>query len=272
MGNQLQADLPQYLDAHLHLHDSRFVDQQDRLIRDGRQNGIGVFFTNATQEDNWSSTIALSRTYPAVVPFLGIHPWYAETVNAGWENRLKELVVKHQCGLGETGLDKRCDVDFDSQVSVFTAQLRIAMEMKKPIVIHCVQCWGRLLDILQSVVDHVSRPLVMVHSYTGSIETMRQLVRLGVYLSFSSRLCDEKQLKLQRVFAATPLSNILLETDAPDQLCRHTATKYNAVQNEPAFIIELYQKAATLKNMQLEKLKTTLWNNGQIFKDAVTAG
>lgn len=257
-----------YLDSHLHLTDPRFNGIREAILLRAREAGVVKMFCNATREEDWRQTLALASA--SIVPFIGIHPWYCSTVERDWERRLAEILQTTTCGIGETGLDKKCAGDMVRQIETFTAQLQLAVAFRRPLTVHCLGCWGKLLEILELQTKTAPLPPIMIHSFGGSQEIMRRLVRLGCLLSFSARLAAPGQEALRQVFQETPLPHILLETDAPDQLQTgiNPGTPEPSATNEPAYIVALYGFAANLHHMELQDFCSQIWQNGTVFTDS----
>jgi len=195
-----------WADAHNHLNDPRLA---------GHIDAVPPCIINATREDDWPDvlTAACASGHHAA---LGIHPWFACTASPGWDDRLRNLLAKHpSAGIGECGLDAKCHSStLDTQATVFEQQIRLARELDRPLTIHCVGSWGRLLEIL----DHQPPPARwLMHSFHGSIETARRLVNMGAYFSISGRALHPSGEKILGTFRQIPPSRILLETDAPNQ-------------------------------------------------------
>lgn len=262
--------LPPLLDAHLHLQDKRFEGQIDAVIQRANRSGIKRLFSNATSENDWQGVLLLADKYPAVTPFAGIHPWQSDRVTDSWQTGLQHILSARSCGVGEIGLDRPCGIALSQQKKIFLTQMKLAVACRRPIVIHCVNFWGECLDILEDFCTPSLPVPVMIHSFSGSMESMKRLVRLGCHLSFSARMNEPGQERLQTIFKETPMEHILLETDAPDQLSSSTPANTNL--NEPSFIVELYQAGALLKEMDLDKFTHQIWNNGTIFTNQTTAG
>jgi TatD DNase family protein len=261
---------PDYLDSHLHLQDRRFAGDREAVLRRAQEAGVTRMFCNATREEDWQQVLALAARFPAVVPFLGIHPWFADTVGSGWEKRLELLLTRFPCGIGEAGLDRKCRVDLQRQQEVFRIQLQLAAESQRPLSIHCLGCWGRLVDLLEQQKSRAPLPAVMIHAFSGSLEMMQRLVRLGCWISFSTALGDPGREPLQRVAQQTPIDRILLETDAPDQLpaAMKTAAQGSGACNEPANIPALYRFAANLHYIDLQDFCRQVWQNGTLYTDS----
>jgi TatD DNase family protein len=255
------------LDSHVHLQDSRFTGRLERVLRSATLAGVERMFCNATRESDWQEILHLSSTNPEILPFLGIHPWFADTVTEGWEIRLDSLMAVNRTGIGEIGLDKSCRVSPDIQEEIFLIQLRLALKHGAPLVIHCLHRWGKLIELLGNHLHDDKRIPIMIHSFAGSMEIMQQLVRMGCFISYSMRLTEAAQEQLRVTFKATPLQHILIETDAPDQLNSRLLTMENGEKavNEPSYIRELYTFAAGLREMNPSEFCTQIWKNGEIY-------
>lgn len=259
-----------YIDSHVHLLDRRFDENREIVLLRAQEAGVAKLFCNATCEDDWQKILELAAHFPSIVPFLGIHPWFSDRIKSGWEKRLEDLLAITGCGIGEIGLDKRCHVDMKIQVELFFIQLQLAADYRRPLAIHCLGCWGKLLELLEQQKCKSPLPAMMIHSFSGSLETMHRFVRLGCFISYSMNLCDPGREKLRNILQETPIEYILLETDSPDQLPASLRMPDIEVQpcNEPANIPELYRLAANLHNMDLQDFCRQIWLNGTFFTDS----
>jgi TatD DNase family protein len=134
-------------------------------------------------------------------------------------------------------------------------------------VIHCLHRWGRLIELLETHLPGNQKIPVMIHSFSGSEEIMRRLVRRGCFISYSMRLTEIAQGQLRETFKATPLGHILIETDAPDQLNVGFLVPDNeqSAVNEPSYIRELFAYAADLREMNASEFCAQIWKNGEIY-------
>lgn len=204
-----------WTDAHNHLQDPR-LGEAAPVIAAMRAAGVERCVVNATREQDWEAVETLALAYPDFVfPAFGIHPWHAHTASDGWLDRLAGLLAKHSfASIGEVGLDGWVSSpNLEIQRRVFTDQVRLAREMKRPLTIHCLKAWGSLLDAFAEVPPPER---FLMHSFNGSIETARRLLPLGAYFSFSGYFLHERKSAVLDVFRQLPPDRILLETDAPD--------------------------------------------------------
>ncbi len=207
--------MPVWTDAHNHLHDPRLGDPSE-VLAEMRTCGISRCVVNAVVEENWPIIAQLAAEHPSMVfPAFGIHPWEADGVAVGWQDRLTEILkIYPHSSVGECGIDRWVDhPSLDSQLPVFLDQLRIARELDRPITIHCLKAWGPLMD---AFAREAPPSRFLMHSYSGSAEFARELIPLGAYFSFSGYFLHERKSKMLDVFRELPPERILLETDAPD--------------------------------------------------------
>jgi len=259
-----------YLDSHLHLQACTPRPDVDALLDRAERSGVRRMFCNATREDDWQAVIDLAAGNREVIPFLGIHPWFAETAAPGWEQRLASRLQRTPAGIGEIGLDRRCRADFSRQQQIFLTQLQLASALRRPVVIHCVKAWGALMEILEQFAAERRLPPAMIHSYGGSQETLRRLLKAGCFISYACRIMAED--KLQPCFLETPLDQLLLETDAPGQAQKTAAIdahKPSPECHEPAAIIRLHAWAAATRGVEQQKFNQRIWSNGEIFADTI---
>ncbi len=256
-----------FIDAHLHLQDPRFGKAVDTVVARARNAGVTQLFCNAVSETDWQLVGELAAAHQEIIPFLGIHPWFSDSVRPGWQDRLIDMagIFVRFAGIGEAGLDRSCQVDFSLQKALFSDQLELAARHGWPLTVHCVRAWGPLIDILNLFSKEQTLPPIMIHSFNGSTETMKRLIGLGCYISFSEALLNQQQKSLHDTFRQTPQVRILLETDAPYDKNPGRRNKDDGSFNEPADVVELYGVAAHLLNMSSEDLGSRIFNNAAVF-------
>ena len=261
-----------YVDAHLHLQDPRF--QIEEVMSRARKAGVGMLFCNAIQEEDWPVVADLAVAHQEVVAFFGIHPWFSDTVRAGWQQRLLTIskILDNAVGIGETGLDRSCPIDFAVQQKLFHEHLELATEQNWPLSVHCVRAWGVLVDLLVEFSQQQPLPPVLIHSFNGSTEIMRRLTKLGCYISYSEALAGSGQTKLRETFTQTPTSLLLLETDAPYAKNPDLKKKNRDAINEPADVADLYHSAARLRQVAPSELSDQLYENAKVFTNSNAAG
>ena len=239
-------------DAHNHLQDERFGDAAAELLAASVRAGVARMVVNGSCEDDWPAVRALALAHREVLPSFGIHPWYVGERTDGWLENLRRQVGEGPAAVGEIGLDQwKPGLDYAGQEEVFVAQLRLAAEGNLPVSIHCLQAWGRLVELLREG----PRPArgFLLHSYGGSLELVAPLAKLGAYFSFPGYFAHERKARQRETFRHVPPERLLIETDAPDQLLPEalnehplTDAKTGRALNHPANLGAVYRCVAGL--------------------------
>ncbi len=205
----------QYVDAHCHLHDHRIIGDVPGIVQRAAAAGVTHMVTCATMEENFGATAALVRQYPAIVPCYGIHPWFLDSLSPGWQQVLGDRVAAEICGIGETGLDfMDKQANRERQLKVFFFHLALAQDLERPINIHIRKAWDPFVRLLKK-----TGPLKtpgLVHSFSGSADMVKLLIRYNLYISFSGSVTRPGAKKVVKALNAVPGDRILLETDTPD--------------------------------------------------------
>lgn len=190
---------------------------------------------------NDSSVLEVVNQYPwefdEEIPqySIGIHPWYID------ENRLKsdlksieEKLQLNEClALGECGLDKRIEIPFQKQITVFQSQIELVKNTSKPIILHCVASFQEVISIKKEM--NIKNPMT-IHGFSKNKQVAKSLLDNGFYLSFGKYLLRNPE--LSEVFEYVSNDSFFLETDTIEET-----------------IIDVYQIASTIKNINIEDLK-----------------
>jgi TatD DNase family protein len=174
---------------------------------------------------------------------VGLHPWQLKSPDEN--NEMLQIIedaleFDHVCFVGECGLDKNIKVDFEEQLRVFRAQVFIAEEFKRPVIIHCVKAYNEIFELHQKL--HPEMPWIM-HGFRGNIQITRQLGKLGIFFSFGESLFDENSKSIESL-KYLPMEKIFFETD-----------------EFKGDVEQIYERAAILKNVSPDILKIEVWNN-----------
>ena len=196
---------------------------------------------------NQTDVFELVNQYPQEfsdsIPYysIGIHPWFIvedriESDLAILESKLSEPGC---LALGECGLDKRIEVAFELQQTVFERQLLLAEQYQKPVVIHCVAAFQELIAIKKKL--KISVPF-LIHGFSKNEQIAKELVANGCYISFGKYLLRMPQ--LESVFKDMPNDRFFLETDTDEQT-----------------IQELYVLAAQYKGLSIPQIQELVTMN-----------
>ncbi len=254
-------------DAHNHLQDDRFAGRQAELLAACVREGVAGMVVNGSGETDWPAVLALAQSAAdrtvalRIIPSFGYHPWYIHERSGGWLENLRRLLNENPAAaIGEIGLDRwKPGLSYDGQEEVFIAQLRLAAERNLPVSIHCLQAWGRMLEILRTE----PRPArgFLLHSYGGPREMVKPLADLGAYFSLPGYFAHERKSRQRETFKAVPRDRLLIETDAPDQSLPAARNRFPLTDpatgkplNQPANLRAVYEFAAELLGEPLETL------------------
>jgi TatD DNase family protein len=175
---------------------------------------------------------------------IGVHPWYIDTDN--WQQQLAEWEkwVAHPqvLAVGECGLDKLVDTNWELQLKTFSYQLQWAQQHNKPLIIHCVKAFTEVQLLLKQLSIQVP---VLFHGFNKNAVLANELISQGYYLSFGKALL---QPHIQTLLASLPITSVLLETD-----------------DAAIDIKELYQLAATAFSIDVDSLSLQLQQNATRF-------
>ncbi len=254
-------------DAHNHLQDERLTPHREAILTEVRRQGITRMVVNGSCESDWPEVLALARACPEVIPSFGYHPWYVKERSSDWQSALLRHLDAVPSAVGEVGLDRWIKPhDPEEQEHVFVWQLRLAAERNLPVSIHCLQAWGRLLEILRA--EPRPRCGFLLHSYGGPLDMVAPLAELGAYLSFPGYFAHERKTRQRETFKTVPPDRLLIETDAPDQLLPADHNRYPLTDaasgkplNHPANLGAVYNYLAALLAEPLEHLAPRVEEN-----------
>lgn len=237
-------------DSHCHLEDERFTGEVDAALARMAEAGVGRCILAGSDAKSSLRVAAIAAAHGNVYGVVGIHPHEASTFD---ENTLPALAaLLHQpriVGVGEIGLDYYYDHSpRDVQRDVFAAQLDFAFEQKKPAVFHVRDAHGDVTDIFRA---HRGRlPAGVLHCYTGSVESAREYLAMGFYISLSGTVTFQNARNIHEVARYVPLDRLLVETDSPYL----APVPMRGQRNEPAYVRYVAQRVAELRGIPLEEL------------------
>lgn len=251
-----------FIDVHCHLQDPRLARDLAGVLARAEQAGVKAMVVCGTSESDWERVLDLDRSYPCVVPMLGLHPWHVPTVRTGWEGRLENLLRDSGAGLGECGLDFAVeDCDRDAQVAALRVQLRLARTLEVPLAVHCRKAWESLGRLVRE--EGLPAAGALLHAFGGSAETAREMQELGFSLAFGCSIAAPQNRRAAQVLPAVRPERLLLETDSPDLPPRHLEGWPADAPNEPAQLPMVAEAAARLRREPQEKVAGLALDNAR---------
>lgn len=213
-------DTQGYIDIHCH--------------QASRQAAIEIVSIDIT---DFKPDINLPKTFS-----LGLHPWFIDPYR--WQHSLQQLLTlanqTQVIAVGECGLDKAIATSFELQLSAFNQQLRIAEQLNKPVIIHCVRAFNELLTLRKQFTN--SRWII--HGFQSSPQQAKQLCDAGCFLAFGKALFNPKS-SAKQALLSIPIEQVFLETDV----------------NHSISISHIYQAAAKILAIDVSALQQQQLHN-----------
>lgn len=238
-----------YIDAHVHLPDIAPGDGWTALAR-AKAAGVRRLVVCGTRPADWPLVRALAAD-EAVIPCFGLHPWMVAQYG-DWRGELAEHLAAVPSGLGEIGLDRAArGIDYAQQEAAFIVQLRLARDLDRPAMVHCVRAWGRLVELLA---EHAPDRFLL-HAYAGSADLVPVLARRGAWFSFAGSVLHPGRDKARSAIQAVPPDRLLVETDAP------ALPLPGQAESRPEHLPAVVAGIADILGEDPESLRARLWHN-----------
>ncbi|RME87271.1 MAG: TatD family deoxyribonuclease [Anaerolineae bacterium] len=265
-------------DTHCHLDFNRFDPDRDEVLERAARAGLRRILVPGIHLDSSRAALALAESHPMLYAAVGVHPNDALTWDEGTAEALRRLARHERVkAIGEIGLDYyRQRAPREVQQRVLREQLALAAEFGLPVVLHMREvadareedgpCARDLMSILREWVNGLrskgdplaQRPGVL-HSFSGSLETAREAIRLGFYIGVTGPVTFKNAQRRQQIVAQLPPERLLVETDAPF-LAPHP---YRGRRNEPSFVRWIVDKIAQLHFEDQERVAAITTANAE---------
>ncbi len=257
------------IDSHAHLD---FYDDPAPVLARAAAAGVGQILAIGIGQGpaTMHRALDLARHHQNVYASAGIHPQEAHQATPEALAQLRSLARDPKCiAIGEIGLDyyHLDNPDIATQQAAFAAQLEIAADHRKPILIHCRTSelatpaakakYGTadaFADLMTLIGYHWSRynlPGVM-HCFSGSLAESRQALAANFFLSFAGNLTYPRSESIREAAKAAPADRILVETDSPFL----APIPHRGQQNEPALVTHTAAFLANLRGIPPDALAT----------------
>ncbi len=247
-------------DTHCHLFYDELKNDLPGVLERARKQGVGRFICVATNITDSSECLQLSLVHDNIYASAGIHPHDAKDAPNNFVDQIYELMNNHKMvAVGEMGLDYFRNLsEPEVQKNVFRAQMKIALELNKPVIFHNRDADEDLISILNEFPDVIG----VAHCFSSTLETAKKFINLGYYISFSGNITF-KNSHLPKVAKELPLERLLVETDCPYL----SPDPYRGKINEPSRVRIVAERLAEIHRTSLEKIvEITSENATNIFK------
>ncbi len=247
-------------DSHAHFDDSQFDEDRELVIQSLKNSGVGyVMNIGASLEDSIAS-VEIANTYDFIYATVGVHPGVAEEMNDDVLNQLRSLAVNNPKvrAIGEIGLDYHYEgYDEKVQEECFRKQIALAKELQMPIVVHDRDSKGNAIRILKE--EGVTNGVM--HCFSGSSETAKELVKMGFMVSFTGVLTFKNARRAVEACQAVPLERLMIETDCPYM----APEPHRGERNYSGYVGYVADKMAEIKGVSREELERITTENALRF-------
>ena len=199
--------------------------------------------------------------------FVGVHPWdclgqsTAVECNRSPSGLRAALEADSGLGVGEIGLDRLKEREISPRMrEMFEAQLKLALEFRRPVVLHGAKCWGQVVKTVRQAIGQSNNPNtrtifpLLFHGFSRSDGLIPDIVALGGYISVGPAVLNDHAVNYRELVKKIPLDRLLLETDR---------TEANAA--ECPSVRDVAAKVAELRGLAPEELEKITDGNAEKF-------
>lgn len=265
--------MTRYFDTHTHIQGFEYdVDRPEVL---SRMRAAGVSMLNVgTDIESSRQSIELAEKEADIWATVGLHPTDTNESFVAEEYRKlashKKVVAIGECGLDYYRIEQMANREeqIEKQKKVFVEQIKLSVEIKKPLMIHCRDAFPDLISILSHWRYALSDSPGIVHFFSGTAEDAQKLMELGFSFTFGGVITFPPRAgkaagDYDEIIKHIPLDRILSETDAPYV----APAPYRGKRNEPVYVVEVVKKLAEIKNVSTEEMADKIFENAQkIFR------
>ncbi len=239
-----------FFDSHCHLEDDRLLDKVDDIILSMQAANVEKCICAGSDLITSEKIVELTKKYNDVVyGAVGYHPHEAKHFKQSDLDIIEQWTKqKNILCIGEIGLDYYYEYsDRETQKKVLNAQLDLAKELDLPVMFHVRDAHGDMLELLKKRND-VKK--AVMHCFSGSLELANEYIKMGFIISFAGPLTYKNSAKLPLIAEAVPMDKFFIETDSPYL----SPVPYRGKTNQPAYVVEVAEKIAEIKNLSLEEV------------------
>ncbi|MDE5835105.1 MAG: TatD family hydrolase [Ruminococcus sp.] len=243
-------------DTHSHYTDTAFDDDRDTLLKGLQDRGVKYIMLASTCVDDIKENAILAEKYDYIYTSAGFHPENIEDIPEDYVSIVRKAVSGNSktMAIGEIGLDYHYDgYDREKQIEVFENQVILSKELDIPIIVHSRDATEDTLNILKKY-----QPSGVVHCFSGSAETAKEIIKIGMYIGFTGVITFKNAKKAIRSLEAVPLERLLLETDCPYM----SPVPFRGKRCDSSMIAYTAEKASEIKGLPMQELLDITCHNG----------
>lgn len=250
------------IDSHTHLYFPDFSSDFDGVVNRALEAGVRYFVNIGTDVETSRKAIQLAERFEFMYATVGFHPHDAEAASPEAMKEMERLADHPKVvAIGEVGLDFYKDVSPRSaQQQTLIQFFELAKKKNLPLALHIREAHELTIELLKAQFEPPVR--AVSHCFSGTPEIMKQLLDLGLYISFAGQITYKKTDELRQAAKLCPADRILIETDAPFL----APQAFRGKRNEPAFMVETARFIAQLRGESFEDFsKKTSENSARFY-------
>lgn len=244
----------QIIDIGVNLMHRSFASDREAIVDDAAFEGVFPLIITGTSERDSVAAVNYATQFPnKLYTTVGVHPHDVKHCSEKTIPTLKRL-AHNDCvvAIGECGLDYNRDFSpRDIQRKWFREQIKLAIELNKPLFLHERDALNDFSSILKEYSANL--PKTVVHCFTGSEEALNIYLDMGCYIGITGWICDERRGKhLADLVKKIPSDKLMIETDAPFLTPRNMKDQPKHGRNEPKYLVHIAENIARILNMDVE--------------------
>ena len=254
-----------FIDSHAHIDFSSYsAEEIEPLVERARAAGVENILHIGSGEglESAEGVLSVVERFDDVYAAVGVHPHDAKLVNKEALKRIREIASHPKVvAIGEVGLDFHYNHSpRETQIAVLRDFIRLAKELKKPIILHDRDSHEDILQILKE--ESAGDVGGVFHCFSADYEFGKKVLDENFLVSFTGIVTFKKAEITQEAARRLPLEKMLIETDSPFL----TPMPFRGKRNEPAYVTYVAQKIAELKNLSVEDVgRVTTLNAHRLF-------
>ena len=246
------------VDSHCHLdgldYETKHKDLSD-VLNKAQAQGVEYLLSVCVTLDKYPAMAELIKPFAQVFCSVGVHPLYQDK-EVDSALLLQYAEQEKVVAIGETGLDFFYSPENKAQQEAsFRAQIRIAKQVNKPLIVHTRDARQQTLDILKE--EGAAQVGGVLHCFTESLEMAQAAMEMGFYISVSGIATFKSAKALQAVIKEIPLDRLLVETDSPYL----APVPHRGEQNQPAYTRNVAEFVAHLKGVSIAEIEQVSTDN-----------
>ncbi len=249
-----------FFDSHAHFDDARFDEDRHELLSSMNKNGVSYITNIGADLKSSKSSVKLAEKYDFMYAAVGVHPHDAKAMDEGTLAELAQLARnKKVVAYGEIGLDYYYDNSpRDTQKFWFKKQMKLAYDLKLPVVIHTRDATEDTIKICKESKIHGG----IIHCFSGSAETARIYLDMGYHISFAGPLTFKNARSLPEAARLVPEDRLLIETDCPYM----APEPHRGKRNSSVYVRHVAEKLAEIRGTSVEHIaEVTCANAKKLF-------